>query len=243
MSADPRVLALLEQGELEVLGRLPSGSNETFLVRVSDGEDSAPAVYKPELGEAPLRDFPPGLHRRERAAYLLSEALGWDLVPETVLRGEDAPFGVGSLQRFVPHDPEEHYFTLLLGDEGEGEVDAEVEQVLRRLAVFDVLANNADRKGGHVLRGTDGHLWGIDHGLCFAAPMKLRTVIWDFAGEPLAEEHREAAGALVDAVPEEVAALLAPEETVAIRRRALGLFAAGRLPVDETGMRVPWPFI
>ncbi|MGO1173412.1 MAG: hypothetical protein ACTMKU_03835, partial [Actinomycetaceae bacterium] len=148
---------LLLGGEITVLGQLRDSSNETFLVELAGvGEEPAWAIYKPELGEAPLRDFPPGLYRRERAAYLLSESLGWHLVPTTVIR-EDGPFGVGSLQRFVEHDRAAHYFTLV--------DDAATHDDLRRIAVFDAVTNNTDRKSRHVLQGTDGRIWGIDHGL------------------------------------------------------------------------------
>ncbi len=135
------------------------------------------AVYKPLRGERPLWDFPDGLYRREVAAYELSAALGWSLVPETVAR-DDGPYGAGSYQRFVDADFTEHYFTLL--------EQPDHHDLLRRIAVFDLVANNADRKSGHCLLGDDGNIWGIDHGLCFAVPPKLRTVMWDFAGEPIA---------------------------------------------------------
>ena len=192
-------VAGLSTRELTVEGRLPWSSNLTFLVtlegtgsdpatrdRVRSGRTggtlatvrrrSTPArqaVYKPHQGKQSLWDFPDGLYRREVAAYRLSEALGWGLVPPTVLR-EDAPFGPGSVQLFLQSDYEQHYFTLL---EGGGR-----EEELRVFCAFDVVANNADRKSGHVLYGADGRLWGIDHGLCFHVQHKLRTVIWDFAG-------------------------------------------------------------
>jgi uncharacterized repeat protein (TIGR03843 family) len=227
--------ALLEHGGIEVLGRLANSSNETFLVEVALGGDRQWAIYKPELGERPLLDFDPGLYRRERAAYLLSEALGWGMVPTTVVR-EDAPFGVGSLQGFVEHDPNEHYFTLV----------AETPQAhdeLRRMALFDVVANNTDRKAGHVLRGDDGRLWGIDHGLCFAAAFKLRTVIWDFAGERVDDGLLADVGPLADQVPADVADLLTGGEVRALRQRVRTLLAAPALPVDHTGMRYPWPLV
>ncbi len=165
-------------GDVEVLGRMPWSSNATFLVVCRLGDDVVPAIYKPERGERPLWDFPTGIHRREVAAYELSELLGLGLVPETVTR-VDAPMGVGSLQRFVPADFSEHYFTVL--------EDPAMHDRLRALAAFDVISNNADRKGGHVLLDVDGSIWAIDNGLSFHEDPKLRTVIWEFAGDPVPE--------------------------------------------------------
>ena len=184
MPADERpsaadALSVLAHGEIEVQGRMPWSSNGTFLPPWPSTACDLPAIYKPHRGERPLWDFPDGLYQREVAAYELSEALGWDLVPETVLRAE-APLGIGSLQRFVDADFEQHYFTLL-----EQPVH---HAALRAMAAFDLVANNADRKGGHCLIDADGHVWGIDHGLCFHIEPKLRTVIWDFGGEPLPAE-------------------------------------------------------
>ncbi|GGA58331.1 hypothetical protein GCM10011490_05300 [Pseudoclavibacter endophyticus] len=225
----------LEHGDIQLVGRFVDSSNETFLVELTCGDEQTFAVYKPEAGERPLHDFEPGLYRRERTAYLLSEALGWNLVPRTVIR-HDAPFGVGSLQRFIDAEPGEHYFTLY--------ADApETHEQLRRLAVFDVVANNTDRKSGHVLRDRDGHVWGIDHGLCFAAPLKLRTVIWDFAGDEITPDLVDDVARLVDEVPESIAEQLDDSEVRAIRGRARYVLAAGRLPVDPTGMRYPWPLV
>ncbi|MGO1544852.1 MAG: SCO1664 family protein [Gulosibacter sp.] len=229
------VTQVLECGEIALIGQLVDSSNETFLVELTQGNERIHAIYKPELGEAPLRDFPPGLYRRERAAYLLSEALGWGIVPLTIIR-EDAPFGIGSLQLFVDANPEEHYFTLY--------TDApELHDEFRRLAVYDFLTNNTDRKSGHVLRDTNGRIWGIDHGLCFSAAFKLRTVIWEFAGEPIDPELLEQAGKLIDTVPSEVAELLDPKEVRALQARARYLFASRELPTDESGWRYPWPLV
>ena len=140
------------------------------------------AVYKPCKGERPLWDFPGGLFRREVAAYVLSESLGWGLVPETVERTE-GPFGEGSVQRYVPEDGTSHYFTL--------RDDPKWHPTLMRMCAFDVVANNADRKSGHVLLAED-RLWAIDNGLCFNEDDKLRTVIWDFGGEPLSPDDAAA---------------------------------------------------
>ena len=227
-----------------------NSSNETFLAELTLGEVQHWAIYKPQLGERPLRDFPPGLHRRESAAFLLSEALGWGLVPPTVVR-EEAPFGVGSVQLFIEHDPDRHYFVLLdgtadavalAGPAGPEDPLAVVDQ-LRRLALFDLVANNADRKAGHVLAGTDGRLWGIDHGLCFAAHFKLRTVIWDFAGEAIPGALLDDIAPLAQAVPPDVAELLDDMEVAALRLRVKRLLRERVLPVDDTGMRYPWPLV
>jgi uncharacterized repeat protein (TIGR03843 family) len=226
---------LLGEGRVDLLGRIPRGSNASFLVRVSCGADSAHAVYKPESGERPLSDFEPGLYRRERAAYLLSEHLQWALVPPTVIRA-DSPLGVGSLQWFVSCDYREHYFTLY-GDA------PETHSALFRIALFDLVTNNADRKSGHVLRGRDGHIWGIDHGLCFAADFKLRTVIRDFAGEPVPDALLAAIAPLAADVPAGVAELLDPAEATALQRRVRRVVDRGVLPADPTGMRYPWPLV
>ena len=182
MSEDERAPAaddvtVLRCGAVEIVGRLPWSSNHTFLVECRLGPDVVAAVYKPGRGERPLWDFPPGIYRREVAAFELSRALGWGVVPLTVVRGDDAPLGEGSLQRFVDADFSQHHFTLV---EDEAHHDR-----LRTICAFDVVANNADRKSGHCLLGTDGGIWAIDNGLCFHRQPKLRTVIWEFAGEPV----------------------------------------------------------
>ena len=230
-----RELTLLTEGRVELLGRIMSGSNATFLAELSCGDDSAWAVYKPVAGERPLADFDAGLHRRERAAYLLSEALGWGIVPPTVVRA-DAPLGVGSLQWFIEGDLGEHYFTLY-------EDSPETHGALARIALFDYVANNTDRKSGHVLRGADGHIWGIDHGLCFSAAFKLRTVIWDFAGEPIPEALLDDISPLATTVPADLAELLNDAEVAALQRRVQRMLQERVLPVDRTGMRYPWPLV
>lgn len=173
------VLEALQKGELTLEGEFVHGYNYTFLVKVLPEEgETFLAVYKPQQGEQPLWDFPENtLAHRETAAFLVSQALGWELVPPTVYR-EDGPFGAGSLQLFVEHDPNHHYFNF---------TDEEF-QTLRPVVLFDLVINNADRKGGHMIFGEDGHLWLIDHGLCFNVEEKLRTVIWDFAGKPIPED-------------------------------------------------------
>jgi uncharacterized repeat protein (TIGR03843 family) len=230
-----RELALLADGRIELLGRILHSSNETFLVRLSCGDAAAWAVYKPGAGERPLSDFEPGLYRRERAAYLLSDYLDWAIVPPTVIR-EDGPLGVGSLQWFIEGDLREHYFTLYADS-------PETHNVLAQIAVFDCIANNTDRKSGHVLRGDDGHVWGIDHGLCFSAEFKLRTVIWDFAGTPIPGTLLEDITPLAAAVPHGIAELLDDAEVAALQRRVQRLLREGLLPVDRTGRRYPWPLV
>jgi len=225
---------LLAGGEMEIIGRMPNSSNATLLVNVSDGDREVRAVYKPRKGERPLWDFPPGLCRREVAAYELSRAMGWHQVPCTVLR--DGPFGEGSVQLFVDFDPQEHYFTLL----------EEHPMFLYGTCtsfVFDIVANNTDRKGGHVLVDANDHVWGIDHGVCFSADFKLRTVIWDFATENLTPHHKAALEQVASQVPLRVAALLDDDEVQAIRQRARWLLEAGVLPYDPSGRRVPWPLV
>jgi uncharacterized repeat protein (TIGR03843 family) len=227
-------LELLARGEIAVKGRLPWASNATFLVEVTRGRAAMLGVYKPQRGERPLWDFPRGLHRREVAAYQLSEALGWALVPPTLVR--EGPYGQGSVQLFVDAEFEQHYFTLRERPEHRAG--------LARLCAFDLLANNADRKSGHCLLGRDGRLYAIDNGLCFHSEPKLRTVVWDFAGEPLPEDVRTAARRLGrDGLPGPLAELLGPEERSALLARARVLEAAERFPVDPTGMQYPWPLV
>jgi uncharacterized repeat protein (TIGR03843 family) len=234
MPAAPATVELLACGEVTVKGRMPYASNATFLVELHLSTRTGLAVYKPGRGERPLWDFPPRLFRREVAAYLLSEALGWGLVPLTLER--DGPFGEGSLQLFVDADFEQHYFTL--------HEDPKHHDALRRICAFDLVANNADRKSGHCLLGRDGRLYAIDNGLCFHVEPKLRTVVWDFAGEPVPEDVRRVARQLAgDGLPAALAELLAPEERAALLGRARALGAAKRFPEDSTGMRYPWPLV
>lgn len=229
----------LRRGEIEIEGRMPYSSNATFLVHVHDGDRSHPAIYKPLRGERPLWDFEPGLHRREAATYLLSEELGVGVVPPTVLR--DGPLGEGSLQWFVVADHSQHYFTIV-------ESHPELHDRLRAIAVLDVLANNTDRKSGHCLlvpaRGArPAEVWAIDNGLCFATEFKLRTVIWDFAHQPIPDELLERVAAICAGAPLDVAALLADDEVEALQHRASWLLRERRLPRDDSGRRYPWPLV
>jgi uncharacterized repeat protein (TIGR03843 family) len=233
--ADRRAqLELLACGDIEIEGRMPWSSNATFLVDIKLGEQAAKAIYKPQRGERPLWDFEPGLHRRELAAYRLSEAMDIDLVPPTVIR--DGPLGEGSLQWFVDADHQQHYFTIHEGRE-------DLHDRLREVAVFDLLANNTDRKSGHVLIDGDGHIWGIDHGLCFAADFKLRTVVWEFGGERVPDHLLSNVGRIAAGVPLGIAALLADDEVAAIAERAQWVVDHPVLPVDTSGRRYPWPLV
>jgi uncharacterized repeat protein (TIGR03843 family) len=228
-------LEVLSSGEVEIEGRLPWSSNFSFLVSVRCGSKFVRAVYKPGRGERHLWDFGPDLFRREVAAYELSAALGLALVPETVLR-VDAPLGEGSLQRFVDADFEQHYFTLVS--------DPAWDARLRELAGLDLLLNNADRKSGHVLLDAHGSIWGIDNGLCFHAEPKLRTVMWDFAGDPLPHVVVEAAGRVGHEVPASVSALLSEAEAMAVGSRARALTRRPRFPAPRDDYRAyPWPLV
>lgn len=229
---------------------MPWASNGTFLVRLLGPDDNPPvdvdadvdpfddprphAIYKPVRGERPLWDFEPGLHRREVAAYELGEALGFACVPPTAIR-EDAPLGVGSLQWFIRADHREHYFTMV-------EQRPDLHDQLRDIAVFDLLANNTDRKSGHCLLAGD-RVWAIDNGLCFATDFKLRTVIWEFAGEALSDRQLTAVSRLADEIPAAIRAQLADDEVDALAARAGALAADGVLPADPSGQRYPWPLV
>lgn len=230
------ILQLLYEGEMELLGLLPWSTNYTFLASVRHASGQTLAVYKPQKGERPLWDFPRGtLCLREYAAFLVSEALGWMLVPPTVLR--EGPHGLGMVQLYIDAEPDENYFTF----RGKRRAD------LRRLAAFDVVVNNADRKGGHCLLGKDGRLWAIDHGITFHAQHKLRTVIWDFAGQPLPSNLLRDLHALrlrlepPDPLVVQLAELLLPEEMRALRRRVDVLLETRVFPKPGPGPNVPWP--
>ena len=233
------VLETLAEGKIEEQGMLPWSSNYTFLVMVSAGELKLPAVYKPRRGERPLWDFPQGtLCLRERAAYLVSAALGWMIVPPTVLRnGEN---GFGSVQLFIDNDPNQHFFTF--------REDAAVCEQLQRIALFDLATNNADRKSGHCLRDRQGHIWAIDHGICFNADYKLRTVIWDFAGQPISKlmlnDLQQLRAQLSDDHPlgEALDGLLDDDEVRALKKRLDGLLKLKTFPSPNRYERsMPWP--
>ena len=231
-----RVLALLGEGTLSPEGLLPGASNDTFLCTISHGGLETYAVYKPRDGEAPLWDFPDGtLYRREMAAYVASRAFGWELVPPTVIR--DGPFGVGMVQLYIDHDPAEHFLTL----------EPQYREVFRRVAAFDVVVNNADRKSGHcLLQRETGRIFIVDHGVTFHFQPKLRTVIWDYAGEPLPADVKAALDRFASAlaageVRELMDQLLAPEELAAMEARTTGLMRLGSFPEPGPGRPYPWP--
>ena len=244
-------LSVLENGEIILKGKFLWGSNYTFLAEVDYEGQVIQAVYKPSRGERPLWDFPTAsLAHREAAAYLVSEALELHMVPETIYRRR-APIGPGSLQRFIEHNPEYHYFNF----------NEEDHQRLRPVALFDLVINNADRKGGHILFDANNHIWLIDHGICFHIEDKLRTVIWDFAGEPIPQELKamlekllnllqpiQASPASVDPkanTPALVAGLrkhLSAGEVKALTARTRLLLEKGRYPNPDSDRRpYPWP--
>ena len=214
MRANPSILELIQRGEIVSYELSPVGSNYTFLVQLRLGERTGKAIYKPRDGEATLWDFPRGtLYKREYAAYLLSEILGWNFIPQTVIR--EGRHGIGSVQQFVEHDPRQNYYTLTSANATD----------LRMIACFDLVANNTDRKAVHLLLGPDGKLWGIDHGLTFHADTKIRTVIWDFGGEPIPESLLVSLTKLSQQLgrPEgrlgELLDLLLPQEALALHQR------------------------
>lgn len=236
------LVELFSRGEVEIEGRMPYSSNTTLLVTVTaddldtrEGVVSHKAIYKPGRGERPLWDFPPDLYRREVAMYRLARALGWSVIPPTEIGG--GPLGEGSYQAFVDADFSEHYFTL--HEAGIRLADQ------RQLCALDWIANNTDRKSGHCLLGRDGRIYGIDNGLAFHHQFKLRTVIWDFVGDPIPAADLAAIEAFVDAGPPvELCALLEGPEIDALMDRACELISEGMFLDDDTdGRRWPWPLV
>jgi hypothetical protein len=234
------VLGVLRDGRLEERGLLPYSSNHSFLALVHGDELTVPAVYKPQRGESPLWDFEWGtLCKRETAAYVISHALDWNLVPPTVLRAGTR--GLGSVQFFVDHDADAHYFTV--------QADARYAGQLRQLVLFDYIANNADRKSGHCLVGSDQRLWAIDHGICFHTEYKLRTVIWEFSDEPIAPELLEDLEHLRRELADErsqlalqLCALLSEAERRTLVSRVNSLVRSARFPSPPPHRRnYPWP--
>ena len=239
---DIRVPAWLMEAAVSDGARIPYASNYVFLLELQ--HDDAPtcgyAVYKPGRGENPLWDFPPNLYRREVAAYRLANALGWHLIPPTIERADGLEYGVGSLQAYIPTDYGCTFFELR-----EQHTDA-----MRRFALFDWLANNADRKGGHILKGQGDQLWGIDNGLSFHEDDKLRTVIWDYAGEPIDDALLEDVARLIpdlDTGGNAAAALspmLSANEIDVLRQRAERALDERRLPEPPLDRRpYPWPLV
>jgi uncharacterized repeat protein (TIGR03843 family) len=233
-----RILRALECGEIvEEYGLLRWSSNYAFLISLCHDDVTVTAVYKPQKGERPLWDFPDGtLCFRERASYLTSEQLGWQIVPPTALR--EGKRGIGSMQFYIDHDPQINYFSF----------DEMMHPQLRRIAAFDYLVNNADRKGGHCLLDANEHIWGIDHGITFHSAHKLRTVIWDFAGQPIADELLDdinrLRGLLDDpdsAYRQQLRGLLSTAEINAFSSRVKHLLRQKRYPTPGPGPNYPWP--
>ena len=233
------ILTALLNGKMEVHGQFLAGSNYTFMADIHYEQTQLKAVYKPVRGEQPLWDFPNGsLAKREVAAYVVSEKLGWSLVPPTVYRRK-GPMGAGSLQEYIEHNAEMHYFNF----------DEATRQRLRPVALFDLVSNNADRKGGHILLDANDHLLLIDHGICFHVEDKLRTVVWDFAGEEIpaaliSDLCRLMSDLELDGskLRLELGELLSEDEIEAVLRRTRRLVASGRFPYPQSTRRsYPWP--
>lgn len=239
LASPDEAVALLSQAEVVGYQEVPSGSNFAFfLLMAAEGHDPFLTVYKPRRGENPLWDFPEGtLYRRERAAYVAARALGWPNVPPTVIR--EGPAGVGSLQLYVPAESRANFFTLR---------DTH-RRTLMEVALFDLLVNNADRKGGHFILGPENRIWVIDHGLTFNTVYKLRTVMWDYCGEPIpavlmsrlrhlldgSEEARQLRSSLLES--------LAPEEVDAFFARLQHVLHSGRYPLLDPNCNIPWPLV
>jgi hypothetical protein len=235
------VLEVLRDGTVEVLGRLVASTNNALLCTATlpcpdpEPDRVATAVYKPIRGERPLDDFPDGtLGFREVAAYAVSEASGWGIVPPTVLR--DGPFGPGMLQEWIDVDETVDVIGMVVSDD----------PALRPMAVFDAVVNNTDRKAGHILPVPGGHLYGVDHGVCFAVAPKLRTVLWGWRGKPLVDPELEVLDRLRSCLDAELAAelapLLHPAEIAATRRRVERLLSSARFPLpDPRRPAIPWP--
>lgn len=248
MSDDPiktltlsAALELLHTGDMEIRGLLPGSSNYTFLADVRGRDEECLAVYKPIQGESPLWDFPHGtLSNRELAAFLVSEALEWRLVPPTVLR--IGPYGRGAVQLFINADFQQHYFTF--------RDELSLRLALQRIAAFDLIINNADRKSGHCLLDHSQHVWAIDHGVCFHVQPKLRTVIWDFAGDAIpASMLAELAGLRTQLdircnLYGQLNGILNEAEIRALARRTERLVEFATFPAPDPGRRsYPWPMV
>jgi uncharacterized repeat protein (TIGR03843 family) len=232
---DAEALLLLREGVIDVEGRMVDASNVTLFGAIRCGDLLGECVYKPVAGERPLWDFPDGtLAGREISAFLVSEATGWRVVPPTVLR--EGPFGPGMVQLWMDGDPGVDLATFVRRDD----------PALRRMAVFDAVVNNADRKGGHIIPMPDGHVYGVDHGICFSVDPKLRTLLWRWAGKPLAAEAVEVLERLGDALRgdlgEELHEHLTRREVRTTQQRVTELLRTGRHP-EPSGEwpALPWP--
>ena len=239
---DPEIERRLRESEVVDGGRIPYASNFVFLLELRDDGADEPgyAIYKPARGENPLWDFPPDLYKREVAAYRLSRELGWNLIPPTIEREDGLEYGTGSLQTYIPTNYRCTFFDLR----------EEHPERLQQFALFDALANNADRKGGHILQASDGNLWGIDNALCFHEEEKLRTVIWDWASQPIAEAHQADIARLLEGlnaegdIQEALNPYLSESELIALAIRATDLLQSKTLPEPPPDRRsYPWPLI
>ena len=231
------LINILNSGKINLQGQFLLGSNYTFFAELIYESDTIPVVYKPRRGERPLWDFPVNtLGKREVAAYLISDFLEWDLVPPVIYRRR-GPLGPGSLQLFIDHDPEYHYFKF-------SETDR---QRLRPATLFDLIINNADRKAGHILIGKDDHLWLIDHGICFNTENKLRTVLWEFIGQPIPPDLLSSLNKLVEDLQtkgqlfQSLRPYLRVSEINAIIRRSERVLDSGIYPTPSTRFPVPYP--
>jgi hypothetical protein len=241
MNDDVTALETLHDVEVEIVGRILGSTNHAMFGRVTRPcpPPEAPvvvhAIYKPIAGERPLDDFPDEtLARREVAAFLASEAMGWSIVPPTVLR--DGPFGDGALQLWIDVDETVDIVAMVLGDDPR----------LRRIAVFDAAVNNTDRKGGHLLPITGGHIYGVDHGVTFSTVPKLRTLLWGWRGQSLAPDELDGLARLADALrgvlARDLAGLLSRGEIAAARRRVDALLETRRFPLPRPDWpAIPWP--
>ncbi len=235
-TVEPEVLALLRDGEIVGLELIPWGSNYTFCATIRTGENECLGVYKPRRGERPLWDFPGGtLYRREYAAYLVSQAIGWPFIPLTIIR--DGPHGVGSMQLFVEAEPPRSI----------REIQDPTDLSLARIAAFDFITNNADRKAGHILRDAAGKLWGIDQGLCFNVDPKVRTVLIHYCGEPLPRVVLRELEAFrtdprrVDGLLQVLRRGLDADEVDVFLRRVDYVLERGSFPTISGRRGVPWP--
>ncbi len=232
------IVGTLLEAKMELQGLMPWSSNYTFLVRfLGAGKPELLGIYKPGEGERPLRDFPSGsLAHREFASYLISQLLGWPNIPPTILR--DGEYGLGSVQLFVEAEYEAHYFNMRDVPAFTGD--------FKNMALFDYIVNNADRKGGHCLKGRDGQIWAIDHGLTFHTESKLRTVIWEFTDEPISGDKRVDLARLKrllgePALCQVMADLITTHELEALKQRIGQLVKTGQFPSLSRGRNVPYP--
>lgn len=237
-----KIIYTLQSGNIEILGQPLAGSNSTLFVSSTWKENQVFAIYKPEKGAQPLWDFPLNtLTKRELAAYLISLLLDWNFVPPTVLRNQNAPYGKGSLQLFIAHNPQINYFNLPIRDELK----------LQKIALFDIVINNADRKAGHLLYDENGNIWLIDHGLCFHTDFKLRTVIWEFANMPIPDILISDLNKLVEIlktsklkIANKMRDVLSTAEIYMVISRIERLIESGVFPQPDQNRRpYPWPLI